>query len=136
MLSRGQHELMANREVKRSPSAGCPAHAFYDAVSRHRQGHYESIQAIAGHAVQASALVPGQRLGQASGQVGQEFKLQIPNAHLWSPDDPFLYDLEVTLTSNEGDQQVSFRHRKKCCHSFATEFNAAGMSMMIAWLYA
>lgn len=44
--------------------------------------------------------------GQAAGRVGQEFVLQIPNAHLWSPDDPFLYDLEVTLTGSGGDQQV------------------------------
>jgi glycosyl hydrolase family 2 len=30
--------------------------------------------------------------------------VQVPDAHLWSPDDPFLYELEVTLL--DGDQEV------------------------------
>ncbi len=53
-----------------------------------------------------TASASGQLQGQASGTVGQDFVLQIPNARLWSPDDPFLYDLEVVLISNAGDQQV------------------------------
>lgn len=56
--------------------------------------------------MQVTASASGQLQGQASGTVGQDFALQIPNAHLWSPDDPFLYDLEVVLISNTGDQQV------------------------------
>lgn len=34
---------------------------------------------------------------ELAGAPGQPHTLKIPNARLWSPDDPFLYDLEVTL---------------------------------------
>ena len=43
------------------------------------------------------ASVAGQCVGQTSEQVGQQILLQIPNARLWSPDDPFLYNLEISL---------------------------------------
>ena len=49
--------------------------------------------------LQVTASASGQPVGQASGHVGQETVLQIPNARLWSPDDPFLYDLQVSLVS-------------------------------------
>lgn len=37
-------------------------------------------------------------IGSAKGQVGKEFQMPIPQAKLWSPNSPFLYDLKVTLT--------------------------------------
>lgn len=43
------------------------------------------------------ASAAGQCVGQTSEQVGQQILLQIPNARLWSPDDPFLYNLEISL---------------------------------------
>lgn len=49
--------------------------------------------------MQVVASTAGQCIGQASGQVGHQIVLQIPDARLWSPDDPFLYDLEVSLVS-------------------------------------
>lgn len=48
---------------------------------------------------QVVASAAGQCIGEASGQVGHQIVLQIPDARLWSPDDPFLYDLEVSLVS-------------------------------------
>ena len=33
----------------------------------------------------------------SSGPANAELVLNLPNPHLWSPDDPFLYDLKVTL---------------------------------------
>ncbi len=33
------------------------------------------------------------------GPVGKLFGVTIPNCHLWSPADPFLYDVIVNLTS-------------------------------------
>jgi hypothetical protein len=38
----------------------------------------------------------------ASGKAGQAIRLPIPNGHLWTPDDPFLYDLRVRLISPSG----------------------------------
>lgn len=49
--------------------------------------------------VQVVASAAGQCIGKTTGQVGHQVVLQIPNARLWSPDDPFLYDLEVSVVS-------------------------------------
>ncbi len=47
--------------------------------------------------LQAKALDNGQQIAQASGPAGQSLKLSIPNAKLWSPTSPQLYDLNVSL---------------------------------------
>ena len=39
---------------------------------------------------------------QADGDADQDVRLPLPNAHLWSPDDPFLYDLTVQLLGPGG----------------------------------
>ena len=36
-----------------------------------------------------------------TGKPGQEILIPVPNAKLWSPDSPFLYDLNITLTKND-----------------------------------
>jgi hypothetical protein len=38
----------------------------------------------------------------SSGKAGQAIRLPIPNGHLWTPDDPFLYDLKVRLVTPSG----------------------------------
>jgi hypothetical protein len=46
-----------------------------------------------------------------SGEPGQAIRLKIPNAHLWSPDDPYLYDVKVGLLGASGkvvDQVSSY----------------------------
>jgi hypothetical protein len=58
-------------------------------------------QGTAGQTVTAQVLSGGQVVGTATGQVGQHLRVPVPGARLWSPDDPFLYDLRVT--SNSGD---------------------------------
>jgi hypothetical protein len=47
--------------------------------------------------VEVQALAAGQEVGHVTGPANQELHLPIAPLHLWSPDDPFLYDLRVTV---------------------------------------
>ena len=47
--------------------------------------------------VQATALRDGITVGKVSGPAGQKLHLALSSPRLWSPDDPFLYDLKVEL---------------------------------------
>jgi hypothetical protein len=47
--------------------------------------------------VRAVARDHGRVVGTVTGPSGAELKLPVPHAKLWSPDSPFLYDLQVTL---------------------------------------
>jgi hypothetical protein len=47
--------------------------------------------------VEAVAYVAGQEVARVGGAANTELALHLPNPHLWSPDDPFLYDVKVTL---------------------------------------
>jgi hypothetical protein len=58
--------------------------------------------AAAGQRVEAVARADGQVVGRAEGAVGGELRVPVPSARLWSPDDPFLYDLQVTLRDGAG----------------------------------
>jgi hypothetical protein len=55
-----------------------------------------------GAAVQAVATDGEKTVAAALGKVGEELKLPIAQAKLWSPDTPFLYGLKVTL--KDGDK--------------------------------
>jgi hypothetical protein len=52
--------------------------------------------------VEAVASTAGQTVGTIIGPANAQLVLSLPNSHLWSPDDPFLYDLKVTL--KDGDR--------------------------------
>ena len=43
------------------------------------------------------------------GQVGQAFTVSIPDAHLWSPADPYLYNVTVSLISTPEPAAASLR---------------------------
>jgi beta-galactosidase/beta-glucuronidase len=47
--------------------------------------------------VVAVALEAGKEVARVRGEPGEELTLPIPNPHLWSPDDPFLYDLRIEM---------------------------------------
>ncbi len=48
--------------------------------------------------ITAIARSDGAEVGRATGGADETVEIPIPNARLWSPDDPFLYDLDVQLT--------------------------------------
>jgi hypothetical protein len=50
-----------------------------------------------GDTVEATALVGDSVVGRAAGKPESELRLAVRRPRLWSPDDPFLYDLSVTL---------------------------------------
>ncbi|WP_307166967.1 AbfB domain-containing protein [Streptomyces rishiriensis] len=52
-----------------------------------------------GHQARITVSTAGAVVGTATGPVGAEFTVAVPNPHLWSPDDPFLYDVRADLLS-------------------------------------
>lgn len=49
------------------------------------------------YTVQAVARTPERAVDSVSGKPGETLQLPVPNARLWSPADPFLYDLSIRL---------------------------------------
>jgi hypothetical protein len=56
---------------------------------------------VTGHTVLAEVLQNGAVIGSATGGFA-EFNVSVPNARRWSPDDPYLYNLRVTLRNASG----------------------------------
>ena len=56
---------------------------------------------VTGHSVRAEALDGATVVGSAVGGFA-DFNVPVPGAHLWSPDDPFLYNLRITLRNASG----------------------------------
>ncbi|MEU8013468.1 AbfB domain-containing protein [Micromonospora parva] len=56
---------------------------------------------VSGHSVLAEALNGVTVVGSATGGF-TEFSVPVPNARRWSPDDPFLYNLRVTVRNAAG----------------------------------
>ncbi|MEZ5319229.1 MAG: family 16 glycoside hydrolase [Vicinamibacterales bacterium] len=63
-----------------------------------------ATSAAAGAMVTAVALDEGREVGRATGRPGEALVVPVPNARLWSPDSPALYDLRVSLT--RGDETL------------------------------
>ncbi|MEJ2857620.1 MULTISPECIES: AbfB domain-containing protein [unclassified Saccharothrix] len=65
---------------------------------------------VSGHTVLAEAMAGTTVVGSASGGFA-EFSVPVPNARRWSPDDPYLYNLRVSLRTAGGatvDQVVAY----------------------------
>src|SRR5690606_18248840 len=50
------------------------------------------------HELQVQLKEADKVITEISGSSGQKLILAVPDAHLWSPDDPFLYDLKINLS--------------------------------------
>ncbi|WP_405625223.1 PA14 domain-containing protein [Streptomyces sp. NBC_00016] len=48
----------------------------------------------------------GKVVGKVTGPAGSALRLPVAKQHLWSPDDPYLYDLDVTLTDGRSTDRV------------------------------
>jgi hypothetical protein len=64
---------------------------------------------VSGHTVLAEALTGTTVVGSATGAF-TEFAVPVPNARRWSPEDPFLYNLRVTLRNSSGGQVDQTMH--------------------------
>ncbi|MGO1508396.1 MAG: glycoside hydrolase family 2 protein [Microbacterium sp.] len=49
----------------------------------------------------------GNEVGSATGSANADLAVSIPDAHLWTPEDPYLYTLAATLTDNGQTDEVS-----------------------------
>ncbi|MFE0026701.1 LamG-like jellyroll fold domain-containing protein [Amycolatopsis sp. NPDC059021] len=58
--------------------------------------------------VEAVAYDGGKFVGRVVGEANKPLKLPVPDAHLWTPDDPHLYDLKVRLLGQNGDEVGSY----------------------------
>ncbi|MBZ9750106.1 AbfB domain-containing protein [Deinococcus sp. HMF7604] len=56
-------------------------------------------EGLSGQTVQVTGLNGTTVVGTVNGNVDTELRLPVPNARLWNPDDPFLYNLTVKLVS-------------------------------------
>ncbi|RFM26543.1 glycoside hydrolase family 2 [Deminuibacter soli] len=52
--------------------------------------------------VTATALINGKVVATVNGTTGADFYLPVTHPKLWTPDDPFLYDLQLTLYRKDG----------------------------------
>ena len=70
-----------------------------------------------GAAVSAEAFAGGTSVSKGKGMANRTFYLPLENVHLWSPDDPFLYDLEISLSDAKGresDRVGSYFGMRSC----------------------
>ena len=56
------------------------------------------------HTVEVAVLDAGREVARAAGKPGRQIAVPVPDAKLWWPDAPFLYDLKVSL--KQGDKTV------------------------------
>ncbi|SFV35780.1 glycoside hydrolase family 2 protein [Thermoflavifilum thermophilum] len=67
----------------------------------------------------------GKEIAHAEAVAGENIRLQIPSPHLWSPDDPFLYDVTVQLWQN--GKQTDEVHSYMGMRQISVERDAAGI---------
>ncbi|MDR3619128.1 MAG: glycoside hydrolase family 2 TIM barrel-domain containing protein [Paludisphaera borealis] len=74
--------------------------------------------------VTVTVLEIGKTVGETTGRAGSTLTIKVPDAKLWSPDRPFLYDLRVAIKG--GDQVHSYFGMRK----IALAKDAAGVNRL------
>ena len=59
-----------------------------------------TVGAAANDLIEVKVMENGKLIGTGKAVVGQEVTVAVPNAKLWSPESPFLYDMEVSILHN------------------------------------
>ncbi|MDN3272290.1 AbfB domain-containing protein [Streptomyces sp. MA15] len=62
---------------------------------------------VDGATVRVTARDGDRVVGTGTGAPGEPIQVPVPDPHLWSPDDPYLYDLEVTLEQGGEQDRVT-----------------------------
>ncbi len=70
------------------------------------------VQADGDAAVKVTVIDAGKAIATMDGKANAELNLPIQNPHLWSPDDPHLYDLKVSLNGGADSVESYFGMRK------------------------
>lgn len=60
----------------------------------------QTVGATSNDLIEVKVIENGNVVGSAKSVAGQEIMVPIPNAKLWSPESPYLYDMEVELIHN------------------------------------
>ena len=70
---------------------------------------------LASDIIEVKVLEKGKVIGTGKAAAGQEVLVSVPQAKLWSPESPFLYDMEVTILRNgvAGDKLKSYFGMRK-----------------------
>ncbi|MGX6443621.1 PA14 domain-containing protein [Neobacillus sp. K501] len=50
--------------------------------------------------IEAVVYQKGKKVGVATGKAGESFAVPVPNPHLWTTKDPFLYDVQIQIKEN------------------------------------
>jgi hypothetical protein len=79
--------------------------------------------------VEAAALDNGRVVARASGKPGGFVTLEIPDCRLWKPDDPFLYDLKISLF--QGDRKMDEVQGYFGMRKIAVGKDAAGVNRLM-----
>jgi beta-galactosidase/beta-glucuronidase len=85
----------------------------------------EVAAALPGDLLEITVMAEGKVAGKARGAVNVEITVPVPDAHLWSPESPFLYDLQVSLVRQGvvADQVKSYFGMRK----ISTQRDATGI---------
>ena len=59
-----------------------------------------TVSTSANDIIEVKVMENGKLIGMGKAVVGQEVTVAVPNAKLWSPESPFLYDMEVSILHN------------------------------------